>query len=138
MSIRKKISGIITASMLAFVYAQNTLAADNFGSAGRLLKNTGKAAYGREAPNNFAERVGQLIGIALGLFGTIFFILVLYGGFKWMMARGDATESKKAKEIITDAVIGLIVVMAAYLISNFVVDKITGAVNSSAPVAPAL
>ena len=129
MSIRQKISGIITASTLTFIYASNVFAADNFGSAGRLLKNTGRAAYGREATQNFAERVGQLIGIALGLFGTIFFVLVLYGGYKWMVARGDATESKKGKEIITDAVIGLIIVLAAYIISNFVVDKITGAVN---------
>ncbi len=44
-----------------------------------------------------------------------------------MIARGDAEKVKKAKELIIDAVIGLIIVLAAYAISVFVVTRLTQA-----------
>ncbi len=136
MSLYKKGAAIGT-SIVVFFTTSYARAADNLGGAGNLLQRAGNRAYGvSAAPENLAGRVGQLIGIALSLFGTIFFVLMIYGGWKWMMARGDATESKKAKEILTDAVIGLIIVMAAYLVSNFVVDKIGGAVNPTGPMTP--
>jgi hypothetical protein len=42
----------------------------------------------------------------------------------WMTARGDADQVEKAKKLITEAVIGLIVTLAAYAISNLAVNAI--------------
>lgn len=65
-------------------------------------------------------RAGQITGAALSLIGIIFFILMLYGGFLWMTARGESKVAEKAKGIIIDAIIGLIIVAAAYIITSFV------------------
>ena len=68
--------------------------------------------------------VGQLINTFLGLLGVVFLLLIVYGGFKWMNAQGAEEDVKKAKDTITQAVIGLVIIMAAYAISNFVIGNI--------------
>ncbi len=67
------------------------------------------------------EMVGIIINIALGFIGIIMVILFIYGGFLWMTAAGDDKKVSKAKDILTAAVIGLIIVLAAYAIARFVV-----------------
>ncbi len=68
--------------------------------------------------------VGIVISAALGLVGIIFLVLTVYGGYIWMIARGDEGKVEKAKETISRSLIGLIVVLAAYAITYFVIDKL--------------
>lgn len=79
---------------------------------------------GTEPGGNIETRtqaiVGLIINAFLSLFGIIFMILILYGGYKWMLAAGREEELTKAKDIIRSAIIGLIIVMAAYAISYFI------------------
>jgi len=90
------------------------------------LKETAKhAGYGK--PVNLSIFIGQLIGYFLSFIGVIFFLLILYGGFQWMTAGGNEEKIKKAKSLITNAVIGLVIVLAADSITWFVVDRITQA-----------
>ncbi len=90
-----------------------------------LLKKAGKEAFGKEVdPASLPEKIGKIIAIFLLVVGGMFFVLLLYGGYKWMMARGNPEEAKKAKEILTDALIGLIIVLAAYAVSVWVVDLV--------------
>lgn len=58
-----------------------------------------------------------LVSIASSLLGIIFLILIIYGGFVWMMARGNEEEVKKAQKIIERAVIGLVVVLLSVSIA---------------------
>ena len=62
----------------------------------------------------------KVINAFLSIFGTIFLILMILGGYKWMMASGREEEVKKAKDTIRAAIIGLIIVVSAYAISYFV------------------
>ena len=64
--------------------------------------------------------IGLTIKILLGLVGIIFMVLIIYAGYTWMLARGNETESQKAKDTITRAIIGLFIVLAAYAITTFV------------------
>lgn len=66
--------------------------------------------------------VGVLIYTLLGFLGILFFVLIIYGGFLWMTARGAEDQITKAKKIITSASIGLAVVLSAYLISYIVLQ----------------
>ena len=68
--------------------------------------------------------LGALITSLLGLLGMVFFILILYGGDLWMMARGNESEVEKAKKIITSSSVGLGVVLSAYLIAFIVMELI--------------
>ena len=82
----------------------------------------GKA--GDEKPKNvitnIPEAIGNIIGAALAFIGVLFLGLMIYGGFTWMNARGNDTDTKKARDIIEAAVIGLIIVLAAYAITAYV------------------
>lgn len=72
----------------------------------------------------FAERAGSLIQIVLSFLGVIFVILIIYGGFMWMTAGGREQQVESAKKIITNSVIGIVIVMLAYAITWFVVAKL--------------
>jgi len=71
--------------------------------------------------------IGNLINAFLSIFGIIFMLLVIYGGYKWMMARGNEEDITKAKSMIRGAVIGLVIVMSAYAISYFVTSALQSA-----------
>ena len=54
--------------------------------------------------------------------GVLFMILMIYGGYIWMFARGNDQEVEKAKNILIAALAGLVVIVMAYAISYFVVE----------------
>lgn len=62
---------------------------------------------------------GILVAMAL-----VFFGLMVYSGIVWMTARGEEDRITKARETIIAAVIGLIVVVSAYAVTNLLVDKV--------------
>ena len=64
--------------------------------------------------------VGLILGQATIYLGVIFFLLVVYAGFLWMTASGAEAKVEKAKGILIAAVTGLVIVLAAYAIVNFV------------------
>lgn len=72
--------------------------------------------------------IGSFIQILLGLTGIIFLIIVIYGGIMYMTAAGDGTKVDKAKKMITQSIIGLILIVGAYSISTFIIDQLKGAV----------
>lgn len=69
--------------------------------------------------------VATIVTAALSLVGTIFLLLTIYGGIRWMLARGDEGEIEKGKEIIKAAIIGLVIVMSAYAITAFVGSRLS-------------
>ena len=68
--------------------------------------------------------IGGIIGVALSILGIILLLIMIYAGFLWMTAGGETDKTKKAKDFMINAVIGLIILLAAYAISNFVIDSI--------------
>lgn len=65
---------------------------------------------------------GQIIAQILAWLGVVFLGLVIYGGITWMTAEGNEQKVDKAKQILTAAVSGLIVVSIAYAASYFVIQ----------------
>ncbi|MBI4135874.1 hypothetical protein HY477_04035 [Candidatus Uhrbacteria bacterium] len=94
--------------------------------AGGLVNIFGDRA-GFPAPREPEVIIGQIIQGVILVIGVVFGILVIYGGYLWMTARGNEDQAKKAMEILKTAVIGFILVVAAYSITNFVVDKVISA-----------
>ncbi|MDO8592854.1 MAG: hypothetical protein Q7R92_03765 [bacterium] len=64
--------------------------------------------------------IGAVVQGALGLIGTIFLILMLYAGYNWMTARGEEEKVTKAKDTLTRAIIGIIIVIGSYAIWAFI------------------
>ncbi|MBU0661256.1 hypothetical protein KKG22_03700 [Patescibacteria group bacterium] len=63
---------------------------------------------------------GGIVGSILSIIGILFFILMVYGGFLWMTARGDEGQVEKGKDTIIAAIIGMAIVLASYAITVFV------------------
>lgn len=63
----------------------------------------------------------KFINFALYAIGIVAIIAVIYGGYIYMTARGNAEQAKKGRSVLTWAIIGLIVVLAAAVIVNVVV-----------------
>mgnify|MGYP007094937435 CR=1 FL=1 len=73
------------------------------------------------------DSIGQIIKLALGFVGVVVVIIMIYAGFLWMTAGGNEDQVKKAKAWMTNAVIGLVIVLAAYAISDFAIKTILDA-----------
>jgi len=87
-------------------------------------------AYQAQANENYDEtfvatKVGDMIGLVLSFIGVLFLILIIYGGISWMTAGGNEQNVEKAKTIIINAVIGLLIVIFAYTITSFIGNQFT-------------
>ncbi len=67
-----------------------------------------------------------IINFVLVLVGVLALAFLVYGGFKYITSRGDETEVEGAKSIITNAIIGIVVIGIAAAIVNFVIQAVTG------------
>ncbi|HSX58449.1 MAG TPA: hypothetical protein VLE47_04240 [Candidatus Saccharimonadales bacterium] len=65
--------------------------------------------------------LGQLMSNALALLfffaGLLTFVFIVIGGIQWITAGGDVKAAQAARDRITAAVVGLIVVVAAFAIT---------------------
>lgn len=69
-----------------------------------------------------SQTIGGIVRVLLGLTGTIFLVLTIYGGFLWMTAGGNEDQVEKALNIFKRSVVGLIIVLASYSITYFVMS----------------
>lgn len=65
-------------------------------------------------------KAGQIVGLVLSFVGVIFLVLMIYAGILWMTAAGNEQQVAKAKSLMINATIGIIVVFAAYAITSFI------------------
>ena len=115
--IMKKIFPIIAAAFLPLVAKAQDLG-------GTLLDKTATTTAGY-SKLQIEQVVGNIIYIALSVLGLIFLVLIVYGGYIWMIARGDEAKVEKAKDTMTNSMIGLVIVLGAYAITYFVVNQLT-------------
>ncbi|MBL7021879.1 IPT/TIG domain-containing protein [Patescibacteria group bacterium] len=77
--------------------------------------------------NDLKGIITNIINIALGFLGLIAVVFILYAGFMWMTAGGNADRVDRAKKILIRAIIGLIIILSAFAIATFVINSITDA-----------
>ena len=106
---------LIVSAMPVFAQIEDL---QNFGKAADFIADTSAE------PKNPAEIVGSIIGIVLSVLGVIAVILILYSGFIWMTAAGNTEKIDKAKKILGNAIVGLIIILMAYSITYFVTTKL--------------
>ncbi len=66
--------------------------------------------------------IPRLLNWIFGFLGIIFLVLIMVGGIIWMTASGNEAQTKKAGSLMTAAVIGLVIVGAAFAITAFLGD----------------
>ena len=80
-----------------------------------------KGVYGGKQPEDIRIVAGKIIQWALGFLGLIFLVLIIVAGFKWMTSGGNEDEVKKAQALMKNAVIGLIIILAAWSLTYFAI-----------------
>lgn len=75
------------------------------------------------------EMVGRIINIALGFLGAIAVGFIIYAGFLWMSSGGEEEKVSSAKNILKNAVIGLVVIMASWAIATFIITRLSGSIG---------
>jgi hypothetical protein len=68
--------------------------------------------------------ISNIIKWVLGFMGLVLTLMIIYGGFLWMSSGGDTEKISKAKNTITNGIIGLVIVVLAYTIANFVIKAL--------------
>jgi len=76
------------------------------------------------------ETVGSIIQVALGFLGVVAVVVVLIGGFQYMTAGGSDEKVAKARKWIVSGIIGLAIILSAYAITSFVVEKLLEATTT--------
>lgn len=73
---------------------------------------------------NLDNQAALVVKGILSAMALVFFGLMVYSGVVWMTARGEEDRITKARETIIAAIIGLIIVVAAYAVTNLVSERI--------------
>lgn len=70
------------------------------------------------------QLIANLIHIALAIAGVAAVIFIIIGGIKYITSAGSPEGTKSAKNTLTNAVIGLVIAAAAYVIVTFIMGKL--------------
>jgi len=71
--------------------------------------------------------IASLINVVIGFLGIVAVVMILIGGFMWMTAGGSEEKIKKAKALIFQGIIGLVIILASYAIATFVISSLLDA-----------
>lgn len=88
------------------------------------LKPVESTGLGNQDPR---ETAANIIRVGLGVLGIVAVIIVLYGGVLWMTAAGNDERVGTAKKVLFSGLIGLIIILSAFALTQFVINQLLGA-----------
>jgi len=74
---------------------------------------------------------GSIVQFLLGFLGIIFIVLLMYGGFLRMTARGKPEQITTSNKIITSAIIGVFIILGSWIITAYVFDQVNKQVGEN-------
>ena len=83
-----------------------------------------KSEEGTGATGDIASPVGNALNVVYGVIGIIAVVMIILGGVSYATSQGDASKVKKGRDTIIYGVIGLIISILAFAITNFVLTAI--------------
>lgn len=75
-------------------------------------------AFNNLAQVNIATMISTIITLVLIVAAIIFFFMLIVGGIRWMLSGGDKAGAESARGQVTGALIGLVIVFAAWAIAT--------------------
>ena len=122
---------IATAGLVAsFVVPSVALAADSLTS-----NQLGVNAVGSSislGSGDIRQTAARIINVALGFLGIIAVVVVLLGGFKYLISGGNETKTQEAQKLIVSGIIGLAIILSAWAITSYVISNLITATQDSA------
>ena len=126
----KRVNKILVCALLFLAMAMPAAAAQvgkkyNFNESSGLNAAANVAGFDVSAEATPLESIiGTVINLILSFVGVLLFVLLIYGGFTWMTAQGNQEKVNKAKKIVTNSIIGLVITLSAYVISYFIISNL--------------
>ena len=77
------------------------------------------------------QTAARIINVALGFLGIIAVVIVLLGGFKYMISGGNEEKTTEAKNLIVSGIIGLAIILSAWAITGFVISRLLTATSET-------
>ena len=77
------------------------------------------------------QTAARIINVALGFLGIIAVVVVLLGGFKYMVAGGNEEKTSQARKLIVSGIIGLAIILSAWAITSFVISRLVSATQDA-------
>lgn len=106
-----------------FVMSQGSSAGD---LKGQLETGLNYATASGLGTRDIREVIFLIINILLGFLGVVAVLIVMYGGFVWMTSAGDPNKIDRAKQIMVNGAIGLIIIFASYSLAAFIIRLFVG------------
>jgi hypothetical protein len=76
----------------------------------------------------------NLFRLMLGVLGSLALLFFIYGGIIFLLSRGSAEMIQRGKSILTQSLVGIMIVLGSWLIVNLVIAALTGTLDLSQPV----
>lgn len=93
-------------------------------------------AVGLNGSVDIRVTIARIIRAAMSFIGTILFLIVVYAGVLWMTAGGNSEKVEEAKKWLFGAIIGLIIILAAYGLTTFVITQLVNATSGTTTTGP--
>jgi glucose uptake protein GlcU len=68
--------------------------------------------------------VGNIINIILPVVGIVAVLFIIIGGFQLITSRGNEEQAESGKKTLTNAIIGLVVILLSYVIVNVIINSL--------------
>lgn len=70
--------------------------------------------------NNVSGLVSTVVTGLISVAGLLFFVMLVWGGIQYVLSGGDKAQAQAAKDRITHALIGIVIVAAAFAIAQLI------------------
>lgn len=113
--------GVVGAQSIADTVCQGVLSADT----GSINRSATVSSCQDNGDNSFGILVKRIINIFSIVVGALSVIMIIIGGFRYIISGGDSTGVTGAKNTILYAIVGLVIVIFAQVIIRFVLTNVS-------------
>ncbi len=78
-----------------------------------------------EENQSLSSIVAWLYTMIVGISGLAAFVMIVWGGVQWMTSAGNPTKTSDAKDRIQKALLGLLLILASFLILQVINPELT-------------
>ena len=71
------------------------------------------------------ELITKIFNLAISVSGGVFLVMVLVGGVQYLTGAGNEETTGKAKKMMIDAIVGLIIVLASWAIGTWILNRLS-------------
>jgi len=121
---------VIVFALAIFVIPIQPVSAELNFWGGEVDPNIGQSAFADFGNNDPRIIVGRLVQIFLALLGVIAVVLIIYGGWLYMSAQGEPDKIEKAKKLLANVAIGLLIILSAFAITTFFISRLLNATGA--------